>query len=151
MLSNNLNPSARASVVGVIDPDAYAADTYTTGWIDMQDWFSVLAILMLGDMVATSTLNAKFQQATDGAGAGAKDIAGAAIAALTQVGVDDNKQAVINVTTGDLDFNAGFRFVRLSATIAAAASDFGAVVVGLDPRYGDAAAGDLASVDEIVA
>jgi hypothetical protein len=37
MLSN-LNPSARTSVVGVIDPDAYAASTVTTGWIDMQDW-----------------------------------------------------------------------------------------------------------------
>lgn len=149
MLSN-LNPSARASVVAAIDPDAYAAGTYTTGWIDMQDWFSLLAVPMVGDFVATGVLNAKFQQATDVAGAGAKDVPGSAITAMNQVGVDDNKQALINLLPGDLDFNAGFRFVRFSATLSAAGADFGAVVLGMNPRYGDATANDAATVDEVV-
>jgi hypothetical protein len=147
---SNLSASQRAAVIGAIDPDAYAASTITTGWIDMQDWYTIMAILMVGDFAATSTLNAKFQQATDNAGAGAKDVAGGVITALTQAGVDDNKQAVINLQQGDLDFNGGFRFVRLSATIAVAAADFGAVVIGLSPRYGQADASDLTTVDEIV-
>lgn len=147
---SNLSASQRAAVLGAIDPDAYAASTVTTGWIDMQDWYTIMAVLMVGDFAATSTLNAKFQQASDNAGTGAKDVAGAAITALTQAGADDNKQAVINLQQGDLDFNNGFRFVRLSATIATAAADFGAVVVGLSPRFGAADAGDAATVDEIV-
>jgi hypothetical protein len=149
MTNSNLLASARAAVVGIIDPDAYAAGTYTTGWIDMQDWFSLLAIIMVGDFAATSTLNAKFQQATDGSGTGAKDITGAAITALTQAGPDDNKQALINLDQGSLDYNNGFRYVRLSMTVATAAADSGAIVLGLDPRNGAANASDIAAVDEI--
>lgn len=149
-MNGNLLPSARAGVVGVIDPDAYAAGTVETGWIDMQDFFGLMAILMVGDMVSTATLDAKFQQATSDAGAGAKDVAGSAITQLTQAGTDANKQAVVNLAQANLDRENGFRYVRLSATLGAAGADFAAVVLALDPRYGAANAGDLASVDEIV-
>lgn len=149
MLSN-LNASARASVVGVIDPDAYAASTVTTGWIDMQDWFALLAIILAGDLVSTATLDAKFEQATDSSGTGAKDVSGSAITQLTQAGSDSNKQVLVNLNTGDLDFNNGFRFVRLSLTLGTAGGDVGAVVVGLDRRYGAATDGDAATVDEVV-
>lgn len=148
-MQSNLNPSARASVVGVIDPDAYAAGTYTTAWIDMQDWYSLLAVLSVGDFVATGVLNAKFQQATDSGGAGAKDVAGSAITALTQAGTDDNKQALINLHSSDLDYNGGFRFVRLSSTLSTAGADFGAVVLGMSPRYGEPTDSDAATVDEV--
>ncbi|MDB5458145.1 MAG: hypothetical protein JWP92_3730 [Caulobacter sp.] len=149
-MNSNLNPSARASVVGVIDPDAYAAGTYTTAWVDMQDWYALLAVPMVGDFVATGVLNAKFQQATDAAGAGVKDVVGGAITAMTQAGTDDNKQALVNLLPSDLDYNAGFRFARFSATLSTAGADFGAVVLGLSPRYGDATANDAATVDEVV-
>ena len=149
-MNSNLLASARAAVVGIIDPDAYAAGTVTTGWIDMQDWHSLLAIVMAGDLGSSATLDAKFEQATDGSGTGAKDITGAAITQLTQAGTDSNKQALINLDQGSLDFNNGFRYVRLSMTVATATSDAGAVVLGLDARYGAANAGDIAAVDEIV-
>jgi hypothetical protein len=149
MLSN-LNPSARVGVVGVIDPDAYAAGTYTTGWIDMQDYFSVLAVVLAGDLGASATINAKIEQATTSAGTGAKDVTGSAITALTQAGADDNKQVAINLFQADLDRNNGYRWVRLSMTIGTATSDAGAVVVSLDTRYGAATAADAATVDEIV-
>lgn len=146
----NLNPSARASVVAAIDPDAYAAGTYATGWVDMQAWFWLLAIVAAGDFVATGVLNAKIQQATDNAGAGAKDVAGLALTALTQAGADDNKQALINIQAGDLDFNNGFRFVRLSMTLTTAGADAAGFLLGMNPRYGDAQANDAATVDEVV-
>jgi hypothetical protein len=146
----NLNPSKRADVVGSIDPDAYAAGTYTTGWIDMSKFFSVLAVVMAGTLGASATLDAKIQQAQDSGGTGAKDISGLAITQLTQAGADSNKQALVNVMQSDLDRANNFAFVRLSMTIGTAASDAGGVVLGLDPRYGDAEANDKASVDEIV-
>lgn len=150
-MQSNLNPSTRTSVVAAIDPDAYAAGTYTTGWFDMQDWYSALAVLAVGDFVATGVLNAKIQQATDSGGTGAKDVAGLAITALTQAGADDNKQVLVNLQSSDLDYNGGFRFARLSATLTTAGADFGAFVLGLSPRYGEPADNDAATVDEIVA
>jgi len=149
-MPSNLNPSARVGVVGVIDPDAYAAGTYTTGWIDMQDYFSVMGIVLVGDMVSNSTVDAKFQQATSSGGAGVKDVTGSAIAQLTQAGTDDNKQVAINLHQSDLDYNNGFRWVRLSMTVATAASDSGAVVVATDNRYGAATSVDATTVDEVV-
>jgi hypothetical protein len=149
MLSN-LTASARAAIVGVIDPDAYAAGTVTTGWIDIQDYFTLLGVIFAGDLGSSATVDAKFQQATDSSGTGVKDVTGSAITQLTQAGTDDNKQALINLSSADLDYNNGFRYVRLSMTVATATSDAGAVVIGLDPRYGAANAADASTVDEIV-
>ncbi|MBA15562.1 MAG: hypothetical protein CMN73_04320 [Sphingomonas sp.] len=149
MLSN-LQISARAAVVGVIDPDAYAAGTVTTGWIDISEWGWLMAIIMAGDLGTSATLDAKFQQATDSSGTGAKDISGLAVTQLTQAGSGSNKQAQINISGEDTDFNNGFHFVRLSMTVATATSDAGAVVIGMDARYGTADASDAASVSEIV-
>lgn len=147
---NNLPISGRAGVVGVIDPDAYAANTYTTDWIDMRTWFWLMAIIMAGDLGAAATIDAKVEQATTAGGAGAKDVAGLGITQLTKVGTDDNKQALINIGSEDLDFNNGYRFVRLSVTVAVASSDMGAVVIGMNPRYGMPSASDAATVDETV-
>ncbi|MGX7926466.1 hypothetical protein ACWPMX_07820 [Tsuneonella sp. HG094] len=148
-MNGNLLPSARAGVVGVIDPDAYAASTITTAWIDMQDFFAIMAILLAGDIVSTGTIDAKFQQATDDSGTGAKDVSGTSITQLTQAGTDSNKQVAINLAQADLDRNNGFRFARLSVTLGTAGADFGAVVVALDGRYGAATATDLTTVDEV--
>ena len=146
------NPNVVASdqqrVVGVIDPDAYAADTYTTGWISMVDYRQIQAIVMAGDLGASATLDAKLEQAQDGLGTGAKDVAGKAITKLTQAGTDSNKQAVINCRDDELDVDNDFTHVRLSLTVGTATSDAGAIVLATGARYGVGA--DLASVDEIV-
>lgn len=147
---SELKPSQRAAVVGVIDPDAYAAGTYTTGWVAAADWYSFLAIVTAGDLGASATLDAKMRQATSAAGAGAKDVTGYAITQLTQAGTDSNKQALINIKSEALYINGGFTHVQLSMTIGTAASDAGAVLLGFDPRYGPANRVDADSVDEIV-
>lgn len=151
MAQKTIRPSDRAAVVGVIDPDAYAAATYTTGWIDMASYNEIMAIVMAGDLGASATIDAKIEQATDGSGTGAKDVTGAAITQLTKAGGDDNKQAVINLWAEDLDIDNGFTHARLSVTVGVAASDMGAVVLGLAKRFKAASSGDLATVDEIVA
>lgn len=150
MFNSNTKPSDRFAVLAAIDPDANAAGTVTTGWIDMADWDNIVAIIMAGDLGSSATLDAKFEQASDSGGTGAKDVTGAAMTQLTQAGTDSNKQVVINLNRADLDFNNGFRFVRLSFTTGTATSDGGAVVLGFDPRYGKGSANDAATVDEIV-
>ncbi|MHA1572154.1 MAG: hypothetical protein ACTSWM_10050 [Alphaproteobacteria bacterium] len=151
MSNVNILPSSQAAVVGVIDPDANAAAAYSTVWIPMIDFEAIQAIIMAGTMATSSTLDAKLQQATSAAGAGAKDITGKAITQLTEAGTDSDKQAVINCRADELDVDGGFTHVRLTMTVAAAASDSAAIVLGHYPHYGPASDKDLASVDEIVA
>jgi len=149
-MNGNLNPSMAAGVVGVINPVSQAAGTVTTGWVDMQKFGALLAVLSAGVLGASATVDAKFQQATDGTGTGAKDVAGTSITQLTKAGTDDNKQALINLRQEDLDKNNGFRFARLSVTVGTAASLIAAVLLAFNARYGAATDNDVATVDEIV-
>lgn len=147
----NVKPSDRVAVVGVIDPDVTTASTVTTSWIDMAKFGALMAIVMAGTLGSSATLDAKFQQATDSSGTGAKDIAGKAITQLTQAGTDSDKQAIINLFQNELDIDNGFTHVQLSLTVGTATSDAGAIVLGFDPVKGQAALSDLATIDEIVA
>ncbi len=144
--------SEDVGIVGVIDPDAYAASTVASDWVDMGKFPLVLAILAVGSMGASSTVDAKLEQATDSGGTGVKDITGKAITQLTQASTDNDKQALINVRAEELDLSPviPFAFVRLSVTSAVASVDYGAVVLGGQSRHAPASDNDLASVDEIV-
>jgi hypothetical protein len=150
-MNHNLLPSDRAAIVGVINPTSQAAGALSTGWIDMAAFLSIMAIVQAGVLGASATLDAKIEQATSAAGAGAKDVVGKAIVQFTKAGSDDNKQALINLRAEELDINGGFTFARLTVTNAVAASLTSAIVIGMDRRYGAASVGDIASVDEIVA
>lgn len=116
----------------------------------MRGFESVLVVISAGTLGAAATVDAKIQQATSAAGAGAKDVAGKAITQLTKVGNDDNKQVLINLRQQELDVKNGFRFIRVLLTVGEAASAASAVVLGLGPRYGPARLGNAAAVSQIV-
>lgn len=144
-----LKPSQRVSVVGSIDPQSANA-VQTSGWIDATTFHNFMAVVKVGALGAGATVDAKIQQATSAAGAGAKDVAGRAITQLSKATPDDNKQVEINLKQEDLDFNNGFKFFRLSITPAVAASLIDGTVYGFDPRYDFATDNDAATVKEIV-
>lgn len=146
----NAKATEHLALVGIIDPDANTAATLTTAWVNIKNFAMLAALIMAGDLGSSATINAKLEQATSSGGAGAKDITGKAITALTQAGTDDNKQAWINVKPEELDVDGGFAFVRLSMTTATATSDSAACLFGLFPSRGPATDVDLASVDEVV-
>lgn len=150
MNAPNIRPSDRVAILAAIDPDALAAGTANTAWIDVTNWQNLMAIIMSGDLGASATVDAKLQQATSNAGAGAKDVTGKVITQLTQAGTDSDKQAIINCSQYDLDFNNGFKFVRITLTVAVATSEIGALLLGFDPRYNTASDNDATTVDEIV-
>jgi hypothetical protein len=143
----NTLPSERAAVVGVINPDAYAANTYTSGYIALKDHSRFMAIILAGALVSNATLDAKLIAYTNASGGGATDIPGSAITQMTQAGTDDNKQAVINLNTDSLAGSA-FTHFRLSVILGTAGADMGAVVLGFDPRHKPAAS--ATTVDEVV-
>ena len=144
-----LKPSQRAGIVGVIDPQS-ASSAKSTGWIDASQFHNFLAIIMVGALGASGTVDAKLEQATDNSGTGAKDVTDKAITQLTKAGSDDNKQVEIDLKQEDLDFDNDFQFFRLTITPATAASLIAGSVQGFDPRYGAASDNDAATVDEIV-
>lgn len=149
-MNANIKPSNRAVLVGVIDPDANTAATYTTGWIDMANFENIQAIILAGTLGSSATLNAKLEQTTDSSLSpeSVKDVTGKAITALTQAGTDSDKQAIINCRADDLDVANSYRYVRLSMTVGTATSDCAAVVLGHDARF--APADDVSTVDEVV-
>lgn len=144
----NQLPSEQSAVLACIDPDAYTAATYTTGWVSMALWDALQAIVMAGDLGSSGTLDAKLTAATDSSGTGAADISGATITQMTQAGTDSNKQGIINLRTDSLA-GQGFTHVRLSMTVAVATSDAGALLLGFGPKYAPASDSDSTAVDSI--
>lgn len=143
-----LKPSDQVTVLGAITPDAAGAGTLTTGWVKASDYHQLLAIVQAGDLGTNATLDAKLEQATDGSGTGAKDVTGSAITQLTQAGTDSDKLVLVNLHPGKLDVDNGFDYVRLSMTVATAASEIAGILLGLGQRYG--VASHIAAVDEVV-
>lgn len=145
----NKLPSEVAAVVGVIDPDAYTASTYATGYIPLKNFRRFMAIVQVGTLGTAAVVNAKLIAYTDGSGTGPFDVPGAAITPLTQAGTDADKQAIINFDPAKLAGTAYTHFT-LSVTNTVEAMDASAVVLGFDPLYAPASGSDLAAVDEIV-
>lgn len=144
-------PSEVAAVVAAIDPDNYAAGTQTSGWVAVKDFMSFMALIQVGEMAAGSTVDAKIEQATDSGGSNSKDVSNSSITQLTQASNDDSDQQVaINVRPEHLDVSGGFSHIRMSITVASAASDAGAVLLGLNARHGPASDQDADTVAEIV-
>jgi hypothetical protein len=140
-----LAPSDRFSLLAVIDPDANAAGTLDTGWIDVALYESFLAIILAGDLGTNATLDVKLRQAKDSSGTDAKDITGKAITQMTQAGTNmSNKQTMINLESEDLD--NGFSYISLRAVGATATSDFAALLIGLNGKYGKSHAATVLEV-----
>ena len=116
-LKAKIDPASRTSVVN-------------GGWIAMKGDQEIIAIINVGAIASSGTVDAKLQQANTAAGGGAKDIDDAEI---TQLGAtDDNVTLLISCHAQELD--DGFRWVRLAITPATAASIVGANVFTGYPR-----------------
>lgn len=137
------------AVAGTIDPSTGAAGNYTSDWVALAKGDSALAVLMVGTMGTSSTVDFKLKQATDGSGTGAKDIAGKVATQLTQGGGDSNKQVVIEVDASELDLAGGYGYIAARVTVGTAATPFGVVL--FRRNYNKPASGDmLTSVAQIV-
>lgn len=148
MFPNSL-ASENLAILATIDAASQGAGTVTTGWVPAAKFAEIMALIDVGVMTATGTVDAKLQQATDNAGTGVKDVAGKAITQLLAAG-GNNRQAIINLRPEQLDVNNSFAFVRLSITVATAASLLSALVLGVHARQGTAADSNQAGVVQTV-
>lgn len=157
LVANNL-PSEIAAVVATIDPDAYAPGDQSSDWVDMSDWHAALGILAIGDLGTDGSVIMKWEQANTAAGGGVKDVSGATTATYAQSDSPNpsNQQVKLDLRAEQLDAANGFRWARLTVTVADASSpanatsDMAAVALGVFPKQAPASGHDLASVDEIV-
>jgi hypothetical protein len=145
----NAKGSELFSVLATIDPASQAVGTVTTGWISAGNHHSLLALVQSGVLGTGATLDAKLQQATDASGTGAKDVTGKAIIQIVKA-TGDNKQALINLRPDDLDVTNGYAYVRLSVTVAVAASLTAAQLLGFNPRFAPGDASNQAAVAQVV-
>ena len=82
-------------------PDSAGAGTLNGAWLSMRDFHRAFFMLLVGDIVATGTVDFLLQQATDTAGTGVKAIAGKAITQLTQAGGDSDDACGIELHKRD--------------------------------------------------
>lgn len=145
----NAKGSELFSVLATIDPASQAVGTVTTGWISAGNHHTLLALVQSGVLGTGATLDAKLQQATDASGTGAKDVTGKAITQIVKA-TGDNKQALIDLRPDDLDITNGYAYVRLSLTVAVAASLTAAQLLGFNPRFAPWDASNQAAVAQVV-
>lgn len=144
----SLRPTETMALVGVINPSTKTAGTPdTTGWIKADQFANYLCVNQTGVLGASATFNAKLEQATSAAGAGAKDVPGKAITAVLKAG-GDNTQEMIELRPDELDIQAGFYWFRLSQVHGTANGISAGQVYGVGPRY--APPNQVATVTEIV-
>ena len=145
----NSKGSELFAVLATIDPASQAVGTVTTGWISAGNHHTLLALVQSGVLGTGATLDAKLQQATDASGTGAKDVTGKALNQIVKA-TGDNKQALINLRPDDLDVTNGYAYVRLSMTVAVAASLTAAQLLGFNPRFAPGDASNQAAVAQVV-
>lgn len=140
-------PSERLALVGVIDPQDAATTARNSAWVDMSKFHELLGVVLAG--AVTGTIDAKFQQATTSAGAGAKDIPGRAITQMAAT--DDNKQKLISLRHDHMDIDGGFRYARLVLTPTGGTTNLaGAALLGCLARNTPVTNDDLSTVAEVV-
>ncbi|MHB8283912.1 MAG: hypothetical protein ACYDD1_04475 [Caulobacteraceae bacterium] len=146
----SLKPSQRVAVAAAIDPQSANAVVYSP-WVSAANFHKVMAVVQAGALGAAATVDAKFQQAQDGAGTGVKDVTTTVMTTLTKTGTDNSStQSMINCKMSELDINNGFCFVRLAVTPAVAASLIAALVLGVDQHQGFASDSNAASVLQVM-
>jgi len=146
----NAKGSEQLSILATLDPGNQAPGVATTGWVPLNTHHGLLALVQTGALATGATVDAKLQQAQDASGTGAKDVAGKAISQLTQASNGANRQALINLRPEELDVNNGFAYVRLVVTVAAAAANISAQLLGVNPRLASAETANQAAVAQIV-
>lgn len=99
--------------VDVVVPQLVDDNTAATAWLAMTDSVRACAILVVG--ATDTTVDAKWEQATDSSGTGAKDVTGAAITQMA--GTDDNKYKSVDLETSQMDHKDGFVYGRFKITV----------------------------------
>ena len=115
--------------------DSLGAAVTASAWINMENYHRGALVLNVGDLVATSVIYAYLQQAQNVGGLGGKAIAGKAITPLVQADGDGDDLVCMELQTEELDVSNGFNWVRVVVHTANAATEYGWIFYGIEPRF----------------
>ncbi len=137
-MNHNLTQDVRFDQV--LAPASRGAGAVTGAtYLSMDGHESAVALLDVGAIVATGTINLKVVQATDAVGTGSKDMADAVLVQIADTG--GSKLYAIEFRADTLDHNNGFVYVSVTLTTAAAANIAGVTLMRYRGRRTSAAAG----------
>jgi len=146
----NAKGSEQLSILATLDPSNQAAGSASTGWVSLSGHHNLLALVQTGVLATGATVDGKLQQALDATGTGAKDVAGKAITQLAQAASGANRQALINLRSDEMDANGGYAYARLVVTVATAAANTAAQLLGVNPRLAPAESANQAGVAQVI-
>jgi hypothetical protein len=133
----NSKPSETIACLADIAPISQGVGTASSGWVPVKNFHAIMAEIKTGVLGTSATVDAKIQQATSAAGAGAKDITGKGITQIVKA-TGDNKTVFVNVRPQELDTNGNFAFIQLTITVGTAASLVTGTLLGFASRFGPA-------------
>lgn len=125
--------SEMVQILDALHAVSQGAATVDGAWVKADGHSRIVAMLDVGLIAATGTLDLKLRQANTAGGGGAKDITGKAITQM--IDTADNKFRWIELRTDELDLANGFFWVSTRLVAATAASLVSLVVLGVDPKY----------------
>ena len=117
-----------------------AVGAHNSAWASMADYHRAFALLHIGQVAVTGTLDLALYQATDSAGGGAKAISGKSI---TQLTASDDGYVGIELRSEELDVAGGFDYVRVQVTVGTDTFTYSLHVFGFDMRYEPAGVTDF--------
>ena len=135
----NKNLTETVPVVGHLTPAAArAAGTYATGWLDASRFQRLTALLQVGTIAGTGTLNMRWQSATDTNGTSSADINSTSCITSTFASTSNDKIAQLELR---LDQNPSTpRYVRAFASTANSTWIGGIIVIGCSAIHEPASA-----------
>jgi hypothetical protein len=148
----NTLPTERVAVLAALNPISQSASASATGYVDCSKFRRLLAVVQVGVLGSSATVDAKLTAGTTSSGGSTVDIT-PAITQLTQAGTDANKQVLINLDTAKLQTltpGTNYRYVKLTVTVGTADSLTAALILGFDPINGPASDNNATTVDEVV-
>ena len=140
--------SESLAVIGVIDPKSYDAETVYTTAIEMNRVNQLIAIVSIGAVAGSGTVDFALQQSLTSGGSYTTIDDGVTPKSMTTVTSDDNKQVIISLDASEI--GTAKPFVKGNLTVAVAAAVVGVVILGSTARYDPASEFDLSSVIEII-
>lgn len=107
---------------------------FTTGWQSMRDYHRAVVILLLGASAAGAAVDLKITQATNDAGAGAKNVTGKVITTLD--GGDDNSMVAIELDTSELDVDGKYDHINVQLNCGGTVNAVvAALLIRFQPRF----------------
>lgn len=138
--------SEYSDLLARIDPASYSGEQ-NSGRVSLANYRRAAIVLSVGAIGTSATLDLQLEQADAASGGTLKDVTGKLITQLTDSPDDDNKVVIIEVRSEELDTSNGFEYINVEVTGANAATIYGLLVFGLEPRFAPVS---VANVEEVV-